>query len=88
MVWYVPQAVANAIPRADCASYTLAILLGWRAFQQRTMSPGEAAGTDLASATRAGSTANPYSEGFTPGRRPYPCGSDSVYCVVEEWTYW
>ncbi|RPD67125.1 hypothetical protein L227DRAFT_569309 [Lentinus tigrinus ALCF2SS1-6] len=46
-----------------------AVLLGWRAMQQRTMSPGDAAG-------------------FTPGRRPYPCSSDSVYCVVEEWTYW
>ncbi|KAL1946764.1 hypothetical protein VTO73DRAFT_14868 [Trametes versicolor] len=22
------------------------------------------------------------------GGRPYPCSSDSVYCVVEEWTYW
>ncbi|KAI0719518.1 hypothetical protein C8T65DRAFT_635585 [Cerioporus squamosus] len=65
-----------------------AVLLGWRAMQQRTMSPGDAAGTDLASASRAGRGANPYNEGFTPGRRPYPCSSDSVYCVVEEWTYW
>ncbi|RDX55662.1 hypothetical protein OH76DRAFT_1397059 [Lentinus brumalis] len=65
-----------------------AVLLGWRAMQQRTMSPGDAAGTDLASASRAGRGANTYSEGFTPGRRPYPCSSDSVYCVVEEWTYW
>ncbi|KAM5532299.1 hypothetical protein V8D89_014057 [Ganoderma adspersum] len=42
-----------------------AVLLGWRAFQQRGINPG-----------------------FTPGKRPYPCRSDSVYCVVEEWTYW
>ncbi|PIL37186.1 hypothetical protein GSI_00878 [Ganoderma sinense ZZ0214-1] len=63
-----------------------AVLLGWRAFQQRGINPGEAANTDLASAT--GRTSNRYSEGFTPGKRPYPCRSDSVYCVVEEWTYW
>ena len=56
---------------------------------QRTMSPGDAAGTDLASASRAGRGANnQYNEGFTPRRRPYPCSSDSVYRVVEEWTYW
>ncbi|TBU59105.1 hypothetical protein BD310DRAFT_925704 [Dichomitus squalens] len=63
-----------------------AVLLGWRAFQQRGIDPGTAANTDLASAT--GRSANKYNEGFTPERRPYPCRSDSVYCVVEEWTYW
>ncbi|KAI0750841.1 hypothetical protein C8Q80DRAFT_534359 [Daedaleopsis nitida] len=58
-----------------------AILLGWRAYQQRGVAPGDAAGADLASPSRTGR------EGFTPDRRPYPCSSDSVYCVVEEWSY-
>ncbi|KAI0722936.1 hypothetical protein C8Q76DRAFT_793930 [Earliella scabrosa] len=59
-----------------------AILLGWRAFQQRGIAPGNAAGSALAGEP------GQYSEGFTGGKRPYPCRSDSVYCVVEEWTYW
>lgn len=66
--------------------HVAAILLGWRAFQQRGINPGEAANTDLASAT--GRSSNEYNEGFTAEKRPYPCRSDSVYCVVEEWTYW
>ena len=60
----------------------IAILLGWRAFQQRGIAPGNAAGSALAGEP------GQYSEGFTGGKRPYPCRSDSVYCVVEEWTYW
>ncbi|KAI0774311.1 hypothetical protein C8Q74DRAFT_824732 [Fomes fomentarius] len=57
-----------------------AILLGWRAYQQRGIAPGEAANTPLASGSQG------YNEGFTSGKRPYPCSSDSTYCVVEEWT--
>ncbi|KAI0638221.1 hypothetical protein C8Q77DRAFT_418584 [Trametes polyzona] len=62
-----------------------ALLIGWRALQQRGADPG-LVGTDLASASRTGRGRNAAQEGF--GGRPYPCSSDSVYCVVEEWTYW
>ncbi|KAI9063200.1 hypothetical protein FKP32DRAFT_1592661 [Trametes sanguinea] len=66
-----------------------ALLIGWRALQQRGFDPSMEPGTDLASASsRAGHGGRAANEGFTEQRRPYPCSSDSVYCVVEEWTYW
>ncbi|OSD04287.1 hypothetical protein PYCCODRAFT_1433673 [Trametes coccinea BRFM310] len=66
-----------------------ALLIGWRALQQRGSDPSLGPGTDLASASsRAGHGGRAANEGFAEQRRPYPCSSDSVYCVVEEWTYW
>ncbi|KAI0660947.1 hypothetical protein C8Q70DRAFT_1052769 [Cubamyces menziesii] len=70
-----------------------ALLIGWRALQQRGFDPNLDPGTDLASASAAHAGARSgnggrSAEGFTGQRRPYPCSSDSVYCVVEEWTYW
>ncbi|OBZ76160.1 Ubiquitin-conjugating enzyme E2 8 [Grifola frondosa] len=63
-----------------------AILIALRAFRQRTVDPGLAAQTDLVSATQAGRTGNELARepGLTAGRFPYPCSSDSVYCVVED----
>ncbi|KAI9000975.1 hypothetical protein BD414DRAFT_405085, partial [Trametes punicea] len=65
-----------------------ALLIGWRALQQRGFDTNLDAGTDLASASTRAGRAGAAREGFAEQRRPYPCSSDSVYCVVEEWTYW
>ncbi len=86
LMWFGTQPCPLARTHIPYRAHVTAVLLGWRAFQQRGIDPGEAANTDMASAT--GRTSNRYNEGFTPGKRPYPCRSDSVYCVVEEWTYW
>ncbi|KAI0832459.1 hypothetical protein BC628DRAFT_1346787 [Trametes gibbosa] len=64
-----------------------AVLIGWRGLHQRSVDRYADGETSLASASQAGRGRNAGAqEGF--GGRPYPCSSDSVYCVVEEWTYW
>lgn len=69
--------------------FWFAVLVAWRARSQRTANPGAAGGAALASATQAGhgSAGRAVGHGLTEGRRPYPCSTDAVYCVVEEWTW-
>ncbi|KAI0375676.1 hypothetical protein BV20DRAFT_1008337 [Pilatotrama ljubarskyi] len=62
-----------------------ALLLGWRALYQRSFESSLAGDTGVASVSQGGRGRNAAQEGFA---KPYPCSSDSVYCVVEEWTYW
>ncbi|KAI0776083.1 hypothetical protein BD413DRAFT_260098 [Trametes elegans] len=65
-----------------------ALMIGWRGLQQRGFDPDVGGMTDVATTSQGGRGSNAAQEGFTGRRRPYPCPSDSVYCVVEEWTYW
>ncbi|KAI0677535.1 hypothetical protein C8Q78DRAFT_96070 [Trametes maxima] len=65
-----------------------ALLLGWRGLQQRGFDPSRGANTNLASPSQAGAGRGAAQDGFTGQGRPTWCSSDSVYCVVEEWTYW
>ncbi|KAF9464604.1 hypothetical protein BDZ94DRAFT_1161622 [Collybia nuda] len=62
--------------------FWMAALLAWRALSQSSMDPGKAG--ELGFATESGSYREP---GFTGGRRPYPCSSDDLYCVVEDYTF-
>lgn len=65
--------------------YTIAALLAWRAFTHRSIDLGRAAELDVVSASQPAQRIR--EPGFTGGLRPYPCSSDDVYCVVEEWTF-
>ncbi|KAI0939175.1 hypothetical protein AcV5_000666 [Taiwanofungus camphoratus] len=87
---FLSQTQEEAILIGAFGLFWFALLVAWRAFQQRSMDPASVGETSLASATqseRAGRelTTEP---GFTGGRRPYPCPNDAVYCVFEEWSYY
>lgn len=66
--------------------FWFAVLIALRASGQRTVDPGTASEISMQSATRAGRSKSAAQPGFTRGRN-YPCSSDAVYCVVEEWAY-
>lgn len=57
----------------------LAILVGVRAYKRLDMDPSPAAYTGRAVGSRAGSSAF---------QKSYPCDSDSLYCIDEEWTWY
>lgn len=59
------------------------MLLAWRASSNHGVDPARAGELDLATA----STGRHRESGFTGGIRPYPCSSDDIYCVVEEYTF-
>jgi len=63
--------------------FWVATLLAWRAFTHRSVDLGRAGEVDTPRAS-AGGQREP---GFTGGARPYPCSSDDLYCVVEEYTF-
>lgn len=45
-------------------------------------------GVDIRGASETGlSNKHKREEGFTGGKRPYPCSNDAVACVVEEWSW-
>jgi len=60
--------------------FWVAALIAWRAFSHQGVDLGRAAGVDIpmASASRQ----------EPEGIRPYPCSSDDLYCIVEEYTFW
>ena len=62
-----------------------AALIAWRAFSHSEVDLGRVVGVDtpIASASRE----EPGTR-ITGGIRPYPCSSDDLYCVVEEYTFW
>jgi len=64
--------------------FWIAVLLGWRAMTQRAADPGRTGEISLSSA----STGRAREPGFGGGIRPYPCTSDDLYCVVEDWTFY
>jgi len=61
--------------------FWVAMLIAWRAFSHRTgnLGPGD---IDLPMASAGGPES-----WFTGGIRPYPCASDDIYCVVEDYTF-
>ncbi|KAH9936947.1 hypothetical protein B0H21DRAFT_57646 [Amylocystis lapponica] len=67
--------------------FWFAVLIAFRAFGQRGINSGAAGEVSLERATQAGRQEMGHEPGFTGGRRPYPCSSDSYYCVVEEWVF-
>ena len=60
--------------------------LAWRAFTHRAGDPGRAGEVDVR--VPMASAGGQKERGFTTGGgRPYPCSSDDLYCVVEEYTF-
>jgi hypothetical protein len=57
------------------------MLIAWRAFS-RGSDLGPAGDIDFPVASAGGRES-----GFSGGIRPYPCSSDDIYCVVEEYTF-
>lgn len=60
--------------------FWIAVLLAWRATSHRAVDPVTGGELSLASAGTG-------KQGFT-GIRPYPCSSDDIHCVVEDWTFY
>jgi len=71
--------------------FWMALLLAWRAWMAPRngtgLDLGRAAEVDLASAGAIRTAGRRLEPGFTGAIRPYPCSSDDVYCVVEEYTF-
>jgi len=74
--------------------FWMAIFLAWRAWIARRMEVGmdlgRSAEVELASAgatTHQTAARRRLEPGFTGAIRPYPCSSDDVYCIVEEYTF-
>ncbi|CAL1700584.1 unnamed protein product [Somion occarium] len=61
-----------------------AILVGIRAFRRLGADPGPAAHTNAAHASGSDVGA----KGGSGWRKSYPCDSDSLYCIEEEWTWY
>jgi len=85
---FLTQMQEEMILIAAFGLFWFAVLVAYRAFNQRTADPRSIGEVSLASATQTGrGSSERVPPGFTAGRRTYPCSSDAVYCVVEEWTW-
>ncbi|TRM67577.1 hypothetical protein BD626DRAFT_479200 [Schizophyllum amplum] len=58
--------------------FWLAAYMGWRAMRQRS------GGDALAESSSGGAVGS----GGGSGRWPYPCSSNDIYCIVEEYAYY
>lgn len=68
--------------------FWVAALLAWRAVTHRGVDMGLAGAVDSIAAGTQPTVARKLAAAFTPeSLRPYPCSSDDIYCVVEEWSY-
>jgi len=63
--------------------FWIATLLAWRAVSHRAVDLGAVGELHHVSA----SAVRQIEPGFTGGVRPYPCSSDDIYCVVEDYTF-
>jgi len=69
--------------------FWVAVLLAWRALTHRNVDKGIAGALDSIAITQPARALvrkiDP--EPSFSGLRPYPCSSDDIYCVVEEWSF-
>lgn len=69
--------------RAHCE----AALLGWRALTCGGATPGSAGEFDIAASSYPSTSSRQGEPAYMRGVPPYPCASDDIYCVVEEWFF-
>ncbi|OCH94067.1 hypothetical protein OBBRIDRAFT_789592 [Obba rivulosa] len=68
--------------------FWLATLVAWRAWNQPPAEFASTAPMDAISVADTRSAKAAVQPGAADRKRPWPCSSDAVYCVVEEWSYY
>ncbi|EMD40698.1 hypothetical protein CERSUDRAFT_91436 [Gelatoporia subvermispora B] len=68
--------------------FWLATIVAWRAWNRAPAEVISATMTDAATVAGAAPAKAVARPGIADRRKQWPCSSDAVYCVVEEWSYY